>query len=285
MVPDRHESAVRVSQHYTEALTLLGASIPLVGMDVFLHRRTQASTEGLSGHLATRAVVLRDGNTADIPAVELVPGDLVSVVAGQTFPADGIIIAGEAMQTDESVLTGEAYPVRKQPQTRLHPFAAEQGVDTAHWGYAGTRLLTGTATMRLVYTGGETLYGEIVRSALQSTHGRTPLQSAIAHLVTMLVVVATVMCLILAWIRWRQGFGVVDALLSAATLAVAALPEEFPAVFTFFLSLDRRAQTRDRYMARCARYASGRRERCPRSDLALHRRQSWHRQCASICQG
>ena len=52
---------------YTEALTLLVASIPMVGMDVFLHRRTQASTESLSGHLATRAVVLRDGSTHDSP--------------------------------------------------------------------------------------------------------------------------------------------------------------------------------------------------------------------------
>jgi Ca2+-transporting ATPase len=222
---------------YVEALTLLAAIIPLVGMDAVLHRRTQASTEGLAGRLATHATTLRDGKTLEIPAVDLVPGDVVTVSAGQAFPADGIIIRGEMMQADESILTGEAYPVRKQPVLQLSPLLAEVSIDAVHWGYAGTRLLTGTATVRLIYTGAETLYGEIVRSAQGSVHGRTPLQSAITQLVTVLIIAAIVICLILAWIRLHQGFGIVDAVLSAVTLAVAALPEEFPVVFTFFLGL------------------------------------------------
>src|SRR5690606_7730835 len=84
-------------------------------------------------------------------------------------------------------------------------------------------------------TGGQTLYGEIARLAVQGTHARTPLQSAITRLVSVLLVVAVLMCLALAAIRLVQGHGLVDALLSAVTLAVAALPEEFPVVFTFFL--------------------------------------------------
>jgi len=220
-----------------EAITLLVAIIPLIGMDLYLHRRTQASTEGLSSRLATQANVLRDGEVVAIAATELVPGDLVMLSAGQSVPADGILIRAESTQLDESALTGESYPVRKQPLTSLETLLAEVPVDNAHWAYAGTRLLTGTAAVRIVYTGAETLYGEIVRSTSFGRHERTPLQSAIANLVGVLLIAATILCLVLAWVRLRQGFGIVDALLSAVTLAVAALPEEFPVVFTFFLGV------------------------------------------------
>jgi Ca2+-transporting ATPase len=162
-----------------------------------------------------------------------VPGDLVDVRSGESFPADGLVIGGENIQVDESALTGESLPVRKQAFVADGP--AEPLVDTVHWGAAGTRLLTGHARVRIAYTGAETLYGEIVRLALQGSHARTPLQRAIGRLVAILLTAAVLMCLLLAAIRLYQGFGVVDALLSAVTLAVAALPEEFPVVFTFFL--------------------------------------------------
>ena len=99
---------------YTEAVVLGLALLPIAGMDAYLHRRTQASTEGLAGRLASTARVLRQGAVQDIAAVDIVPGDLAIVAAGQPFPADGLIVAGANLQTDESALTGEAMPVRKR---------------------------------------------------------------------------------------------------------------------------------------------------------------------------
>ena len=220
-----------------EALTLLAAIAPLVGMDAFLHRRTRASTEGLQSRLAAHATVLRDGTLREVAAVDVVPGDLTIVGAGEAFPADGIVVDGRDLQVDESALTGEAYPVAKRPLTTLPPDGPEPAVAGEHWGLAGTRLLTGRAAVRVAYTGPETLYGEIVRSAVRGASGRTPLQAAIANLVGVLVAAALVVCFILAFVRLRQGYGWVDALVSAVTLAVAALPEEFPVVFTFYLGV------------------------------------------------
>lgn len=220
-----------------EAATLLAAVVPLVGMDLYLHRRTSASTEGLASRLAARVRVRRDDVEQEIDATALVPGDLVLLRAGQNVPADGLLVGGREAQLDESALTGEAYPVRKQVLTGLDTDQAETPVDTECWAYAGTRLLSGEAAVRIVFTGAETLYGEIVRSATSGSRERTPLQGAISNLVGVLLAAAVVMCLLLAWVRLRQGFGVVDALLSAVTLAVAALPEEFPVVFTFFLGV------------------------------------------------
>lgn len=221
---------------FVEASILSVAIIPLIGMDLVLHRRTQASTESLAGRLASYATAVREERTLEIPSLEVVPGDLVLVSAGQSFPADGVLIRTQSLQVDESTLTGEAYPVRKQPIDMID-LQHSPSVDARHWGFAGTRVLTGQATLRVLYTAGETLYGEIVRSARLRTHERTPLQSTIANLVSVLLIAAAVMCVVLAWVRFRQGFGIIDALVSAMTLAVAALPEEFPVVFTFFLGV------------------------------------------------
>lgn len=136
---------------YAEAGVLGLALLPIAGMDAYLHRRTQASTEELAGRLATTARVLREGSLAQLAAVDLVPGDLVFVGEGD----------------------------------------AE----------------------------------------------RTPLQTAIGTLVTELVAIALVVCVALGVTRYLQGFGLLDAFLSAVTLAVAALPEEFPVAFTFFLGV------------------------------------------------
>ncbi len=222
---------------YTEAAVLGLALLPIAGMDAYLHRRTQATTEGLAGRLASHARVLRQGVVQDIAAVDLVPGDLVIVPAGQPFPADGLIVAGTNLQADESALTGEAMPVRKRPFTMPMSIGEVATVDGEFWGAAGTRLLTGEARLRIVLTGGETLYGEIVRSAREGQHERTPLQSGISALVTVLIVVAAIVCVALAATRFYQGFGILDAFVSAVTLAVAALPEEFPVVFTVFLGV------------------------------------------------
>ncbi|MBX3622773.1 MAG: cation-transporting P-type ATPase [Rhizobacter sp.] len=219
----------------TESLTLLVALVPLLGMDAFLHRRTSASSAGLASRLASTARVLRDGQWHDIPARELVPGDLVEVAPGEYFPADGLLIAGSGLQADESTLTGESLPVAKQPLTPGTPLSG--GADEAHWGTAGTRLLTGTARLRVVCIGADTRYGEIARSATEGSHARTPLQQAIGELVMVLLGVALVMCAVLAGVRLWHGHGWIDALLSAVTLAVAALPEEFPVVYTFFLGV------------------------------------------------
>ena len=204
-------------------------------MDAYLHRRTSASAAGLASRLASSARVLRDGQWQEIPARELVPGDLVEVTPGEYFPADGLLVAGEGLQVDESTLTGESLPVVKRTLDAAMPLPATASDE--YWGTAGTRLLTGRAWLRIAWIGGETRYGEIVRSATEGGHAATPLQKAIGELVTVLLVAALLMCAVLAAVRLWQGHGWIDALLSAVTLGVAALPEEFPVVYTFFLGV------------------------------------------------
>lgn len=224
----------------SEAVVLLVAIFPLALMDALLHWRTQASTRSLKGQLASTAQVVRGNSEVQIDAREIVPGDLIIVTSGLFIPADGVFQDVDALQVDESILTGEAFPLHKQ-QSRLDLFtladAGETAIPAHCLGYAGTRVLTGRGRMRVLFTGQRTSYGEIVRSAASVGHERTPLQNSIAKLVQALTIAATSFCLLLAGVRIYQGYGWLDALLSSATLAVAAIPEEFPVVFTFFLGV------------------------------------------------
>jgi Ca2+-transporting ATPase len=224
---------------FRETVILAIALVPLAGMDLYLHRKTRASTASLGGRLSTQTTVIRNDRQINIASRDIVCGDLALLGPNDFLPADGIIIGAHEAQIDESALTGEAFPARKKPYLASNEpnSGADVAVDTEYWGFAGTRLLTGSMRLRVIYTGGETYYGEIVRSALHGRHARTPLQIAIHVLVTTLLIAAAVMCLILAAVRWHQGFGLLDAVISAMTLAVAALPEEFPVVFTFFLGV------------------------------------------------
>jgi len=224
-------------KYYNQAIILFLATIPLIGIDAFLHWRTQVSTQGLRSKLATNATVIRKGIETTIPAWQIVPGDLVVVTPGMFFPADGIIVSGNNLQVDESALTGESFPVSKKPMTYISKEILEPIVDGEHWGFAGTRLLTGSSLLRVTHTGCETLYGEIISSASQTAQEHTPLQKAISNFIFAIIIAAIIFCLILAAVRYYQGFGLVDAILSAATLAIAALPDEFPVVFTFFLGV------------------------------------------------
>src|SRR5690606_7867041 len=99
------------------------------------------------------------------------------------------------------------------------------------------RLLTAAARQRALFTGGDTVYGGSVAAATTARGESTPLQRGVASLVPNLLVIALGACVLLAVVRLWQGFGLLDAFLSAAVLAVAAIPEEFPVVLTFFLGV------------------------------------------------
>lgn len=222
-----------------EAIVLFLASIPLIFMDAFLHWRTQSSTTVLKGQLSSSAQVIRNGRTLEIDSFDIVPGDLISLSPENQFlPADGFWQESQNLQVDESVLTGESFPVSKSA-IDFDPFSKSGDVlmETTSLGFAGTRVLTGKGLLRVLSTGPSTSYGEIVQSVTQSRHQKTPLQLAILDLTRLLIYGALVFCGLLAIIRYYQGYGWLDALMSAAVLAVAAIPEEFPVVFSFFLGV------------------------------------------------
>ena len=223
-----------------EALTLGLALIPLILMDAFLHKRTEASMAGLKRQLKNKVVVIRSGQEKEVQSFEIVPGDLVKVKANDLLPADGVFEETQDILIDESALTGEALPILKNKISN-NPYSIYQKgeglVDLDVLGYAGTRVLRGDGALRITRTGKFTSYGEIVQSVLKVSNEKTSLQKSISRLVFVLSIFAGACCILLAIIRIYQGKGWLDAFISSATVAISAIPEEFPVVFTFFLGV------------------------------------------------
>ncbi len=225
----------------SEALSLSLALIPLVGMDFFLHFRTEASLSQLKSKLGALTHVRRDGQVHIISSEEVVPGDRIELQGGESIPADGVLLESSALQVDESTLTGESLPLMKRvdPENDLSLAlqSSEAWFTPQQVLFAGTRVLSGKGQFLVLETGRSTVYGQLLEALESTPHEATPLQRSIGQFVSKLIWIALGLCLILAIVRLLQGQGWVDALLSAATLAVAAIPEEFPVVFSFFLGL------------------------------------------------
>lgn len=225
---------------HQEAIVLFTAIIPLAFMDAFLHWRTKASTSSLRAQLSATVRLIREGKEVLIDIKEIVPGDLILLSSGEYLPADGIFENTKDLQIDESILTGEAFSIIKRSGSEYLKYTQQRDdliIESECLGFAGTRILTGEGRLRVLLTGQKTAYGEIIQSVENLPQDRTPLQKSISKLVQVLIIIAGFFCLLLAAVRIYQGYGWLDAILSAATLAVAAIPEEFPVVFTFFLGV------------------------------------------------
>lgn len=227
-------------QQYREAITLVVAILPLVLMDAFLHWRTQSSTAVLKSQLNKKVEVIRDSQAQLIDTREIVPGDLVYLRMGDYLPADGYWEKTKSLQVDESILTGEAFPLQKN-NLPVEELVVNENLELlapeTNLAFAGTRVLTGEGQVRVLLTGLKTCYGDIVHSITKAPHEQTPLQQSISSLVKVLIYVALIFCICLAVIRRIQGDSWLEALMSALTLAVAAIPEEFPVVYSFFLGV------------------------------------------------
>lgn len=225
---------------YNESISLFVAIIPLIFMDAYLHKRTQVSIESLKGQLTTHAKVFRNGKITVINSSDIVPGDIVMIESGTYLPADGVFEEAESLQMDESTLTGESLPVQKKKfnESIDHLITSSPKlILTDYLGFAGTRSLRGSGKLRVLETGIRTVYGEILQSVNSVKYEKTSLQNEVTKIVKILSVGAALLCLFLAIVRILQGKGILDAFLSAATLAVAAIPEEFPVVLTFYLGV------------------------------------------------
>lgn len=221
-----------------EAIVLLVAIFPIIGLDSFLHRRTALSTASLANNLSVNTSVFRNGRLTTIDTTKLVPGDLVMVSMGEYVPADAIILADKhtRLQVDESSLSGEVDPVLKTPLRSIDTLKGEDPlVDHKYWLFAGCRVVSGNALARVIYTGTSTIYGDLIRTAKGEKNEKTILQKSIYSLILRMLAVSLALCIFLAYMRIAQGNSYTDAFMSAAVLALAALPEEFPIVFSFYL--------------------------------------------------
>jgi Ca2+-transporting ATPase len=200
--------------------------------------RAERAIEALKAMAAPSATVMRGGYQATVPAVDLVPGDIVLLEAGRIVPADLRLMEAASLSVDESALTGESEPVDKVVEA-LAGKDIPVG-DRRNMAHKGTVVTYGRARGVVVATGARTEFGRIAR-LLNKTHmTQTPLQRRLAAFGRRLGAAILFICGIVFLTGLLRGEPALPMLLVALSLAVAAIPEALPAVVSISLALGAR---------------------------------------------
>ena len=210
--------------------------------------RAEHALEALRAMAAPRAEVLRDGRRLRVDASDVVVGDVVLLEAGAMVPADLRLLEAAALTVAEAVLTGESVPVTKDPHALTHVVASVG--DLSCMAHRGTEVSSGRGVGLAVATGADTEIGRVAALISGVDEVRTPLQRRLSHLSTRLagaVVVISVVVFVAGLLRGEEP---VTMLLTAVSLAVAAVPEALPAVVTISLALGAAAMVRRQALVR-----------------------------------
>ncbi len=210
------------------ALTLLNA-----GMGLNQEGKASASVSALQKMMVVKAKVRRDGQLVEVPMEQLVPGDIVSVEAGDLVPADSRILRAATLEIDELALTGESAPVPKQVDPVEASAALGDQVDLA---FMNTQVTRGTATLVVVTTGMATEVGHISGMLNATKIEKTPLTQQLEKLTNQILVIAGVALLASIGIGLARGNSFQVLFLTAVAFAVSAIPTGLPAVVTAVLS-------------------------------------------------
>ena len=196
--------------------------------------RAEKAMDSLKKLTETQTKVFRDGQLITVPSRDLVPGDVVTLEAGNMVPADLRLIDTFSLKVDESSLTGESVPIDKQNGV-LEGENLNPG-DQLNMAFKGTLVTNGRATGLVVATGMSTEIGKIA-SLLQENTPMTPLQQRMQRFGKVISVIILGICAVLFASGIARGEEILPVLLLSVSLAVAAIPEALPALITIALSL------------------------------------------------
>jgi len=196
--------------------------------------RAEKSLEALKKMTTPTATVVRDGLEREIPAREVVPGDILILRAGDRVPADARVIESVNLDLDEAMLTGESTPVRKS----VEPLPKEATmVERKNIVYAGTVVTYGKGRGVIYATGMRTELGKIAEMIQTAREVKTPLEERLEHVGRWLGIISLIVCAVVASLGLLRGYPLLEMLLWGVSLAVAAVPEALPAVVTGALAI------------------------------------------------
>jgi Ca2+-transporting ATPase len=200
----------------------------------FQEHRAERALLALRSMTAPRARVVRDGVAVMVPAVDVVPGDVLVLEAGDVVAGDARLLEAHALSTNEAPLTGESMPVDKgtTPTPPGTPLAERR--DTV---FMGTALATGTGRGEVFATGMKTELGRIAHLLATAQQAETPLQRRLERLSRTLLFLCVGIVAVVALLGLARGVAPLAVFMSAVSLAVAAVPEGLPAVVTIALAV------------------------------------------------
>ena len=199
----------------------------------FQERKAEKSLEALKKMMALKTRVIRDDETKEIPATDIVPGDLVEIENGMKISADIRLTECESLKIDESILTGESVPVAKNIG-----IASNDSPITERYNmlYAGTVAATGHGLGIVVATGNNTEFAQIAKE-VTSIEETNPLFEKIGKFSRYLLVATVWICVLIFIVGTIRGIDSIQMFLNAVATAVAVIPEGLPAIITITLAL------------------------------------------------
>ncbi|MGM1046754.1 MAG: cation-translocating P-type ATPase [Bacillota bacterium] len=226
--------AVTEGHGYAEPLVI----IAIVALNAVLGIRQELSAEkaldALKNMNTPAATVVRDGILQPITSKELVPGDIIMVEAGDMIPADARLIESSNLLVEESALTGESVPSEKNAQAEVKE--SDPLGDRVNMLFSGCLVTNGRGRAVVVATGMETEMGKIASLLNNTKKSKTPLQQRLIELGKKLSLVAVVSGVIIFGIGLLHGETIMEMLMTAVSLAVAAVPETLPVIVTVTLA-------------------------------------------------
>ncbi len=199
-----------------------------------LETKAEESVLALKKLSAPNARVLRDGNIMEVMGVDVCPGDILILEAGDYVPADCRIILANQLFADEAILTGESLPVDKIPS----PLTISATLaDRKNMLFASTAVSAGSARAIVTATGMNTEIGRIAGLLEARASFKTPLQSKLELVSNKLLIFCGIIVVLVAILGISHGNKLVDVLMSAISLGVAAIPEGLPTVVTLALAM------------------------------------------------
>ena len=210
--------------------------------------RAERSVQALKALTVPLAEAVRDGANRDLPAAELVPGDLIAFEAGDRIPADARLTEAWSLRLDEAALTGESLPVDKDSRAAL---AADVSLaERTTMVYTGTAVTQGRGQAIVTATGGATEIGKISTLLAGVEEEQTPLQLRLDRLGRYLALVAVGIAAVMVVVGLWRGESFLSMLETSLALAIAAVPEGLAAVATIALALGMRRMAKRRAIVR-----------------------------------
>ncbi|MDX1925817.1 MAG: calcium-translocating P-type ATPase, SERCA-type [Pirellulaceae bacterium] len=220
---------------WVDAIAILAIVLLNGAIGFAQEQRAEQAMSALQKMSAPSAKVIRDGMHQTVPAITLVPGDIIQVEAGDNVPADARLVKSFSLNVQEAALTGESMPVEKEADVVL---GADTPLGDRHnMIYMGTVVAAGKAWAMVTDTGMQTELGHIAGMLARHEPEPTPLQRRLADLGRVLIVICLVIVGVIFGLQVWRGGKVIEAFLVAVSLAVAAVPEGLPAVVTIALAL------------------------------------------------
>lgn len=204
--------------------------------------KAEKSLESLKALSAPQAKILRDGVRKEVPAKNVVPGDILMLEAGDMVAADGRILENYSLQVNESSLTGESTNVDKKDQDIFETAALGDRINMV---YSGSLVTYGRAKVLVTGTGMNTEMGKIAGLMNETKEKKTPLQKSLDHFSKNLAIVIMLISVIVFGLRIWQGEKMLDSLMFAVALAVAAIPEALSSIVTIVQAMGTRKMAGD----------------------------------------